>query len=245
MMQRYKFELSYNGTSYFGWQRQPSQISVQEEIEKAISKLFDGQLFSVVGCGRTDTGVHAKYYVLHVDLPVKWDLDILRYKLNRILSQAISIFSIVETNEEFHARFSAKARTYRYFLHAEKDSFLFDRSLYLNKKIDVESMNQAAVYLIGKQDFTSFSKLHTDVFTNICTVTSAVWVEYEKGKFYFEITADRFLRNMVRATVGTLLEVGLGKISIDDVKFIIAKKDRCEAKTSVPAHALYLWDISY
>ena len=244
-MQRYKFELSYNGTAYFGWQRQPRQISVQEEIEKAISKLYDGQLFSVVGCGRTDTGVHAKYYVFHIDLPIKWEADILKYKLNRILSSAISIFSIEETNQEFHARFSATERTYRYFVHTEKDSFLFDRSLYLNKPLDFEAMNQAAFYLLGRQDFTSFSKLHTDVFTNICNVTSAVWVEYEEGKFYFEITADRFLRNMVRATVGTLLEVGMGKISVSEIIHIIAKKDRCEAKTSVPAHALYLWMVKY
>ena len=244
-MQRYKFELSYNGTGYFGWQRQPKQISVQEEIECALSKLYDGQVFSVVGCGRTDTGVHAKYYVLHVDLPVKWENDILRYKLNRILSNAISIFSIVEVGIEFHARFSATARTYRYFVHIDKDSFLFDRSLYLNKALDFEAMNTAAFYLLGKQDFTSFSKLHTDVFTNICTVSYAEWKEYEVGKYYFEITADRFLRNMVRAIVGTLLEVGMGKITIDEVMHIIEKKDRCEAKTSVPAHALFLWDVKY
>ncbi len=242
---RYSIELAYNGNDFFGWQIQPRQISVQETIEKALSKLFDAKKIDIVGCGRTDTGVHAKHYIAHVDLPSKWEEEVLTYKLNRILPDSIVIYTIQKVNEDFHARFHAKARTYRYFIHTQKDPFLNNTSLYYTKTLDMDKMNKAGLLLYGKKDFTSFSKLHTDVFTNICTVSNAKWIKVNEHAFYFEITADRFLRNMVRAIVGTLLEVGEGKITPDEIKSILDKNDRCEAKMSVPAHGLFLWEISY
>ena len=244
-LQRYAIELAYNGRDFFGWQIQPKQISVQETIELALSKLFDAQKVDIVGCGRTDTGVHAKHYIAHVDLPSKWEEDVLSYKLNRILPDSIVIYNIQKIDPDFHARFNAKARTYRYFIHTQKDPFIHGTSLYFTKEVDLEKMNEAGLLLLGKKDFTSFSKLHTDVFTNICTVSHAQWTRVNEHTIYFEIKADRFLRNMVRAIVGTLLEVGEGKIAPEDVKTIIAKNDRGEAKMSVPAHGLFLWKIEY
>jgi tRNA pseudouridine38-40 synthase len=244
-MQRYSIELAYNGSEFFGWQIQPKQRSVQETIELALSKLFDGQKIDLVGCGRTDTGVHAKHYIAHVDLPEKWEVDVLTYKLNRILPNSIVIFGVQKTHSDFHARFNATARTYRYFIHTQKDPFKHNTSLFYTKELDMEAMNEAGELLLGKKDFTSFSKLHTDVFTNICTVSKASWTRIDQHTIFFEITADRFLRNMVRAIVGTLLEVGEGKIAPDEITRIIAKNDRCEAKMSVPAHGLFLWKIAY
>ena len=243
--QRYSIELAYNGNDFFGWQIQPRQISVQETIEKALSKLFDAKKIDIVGCGRTDTGVHAKHYIAHVDLPTKWEEEELTYKLNRILPDSIVIYTIQKVNEDFHARFHAKTRTYRYFIHTHKDPFIQNTSLYYKKKIDIVKMNEAGLLLLGKKDFTSFSKLHTDVFTNICNVSNAKWTQVNEDTFYFEITADRFLRNMVRAIVGTLLEVGEGKIDPSEISMILKKNNRCEAKMSVPAHGLFLWKIIY
>jgi len=244
-MHRYAFELSYNGRDFFGWQRQPRQVSVQEAIENALFKMNGNKEIPVVGCGRTDTGVHARHYVLHTDLPDHLVSDELRFKLNRMLPAGIAITRIYPTAPDFHARFDARSRTYRYFMHREKDPFNHELSLYFPVDTDIDKMNQAAAFLLGKQDFTSLSKLHTDVKTNICEVTAAKWVQTEAGKMYFEITADRFLRNMVRATVGTLLEVGTGKIAPEDVRKILDEKDRRAAKSSVPGHALFLWQITY
>jgi tRNA pseudouridine38-40 synthase len=199
----------------------------------------------VVGCGRTDTGVHAHHYILHVDLPVIADLDLFLMKLNRMLPDSIAISKMYPVSEEQHARFSATARTYRYFIHSKKDPFKANSSWYMNQKLDVAKMNEAAMHLLGKQDFTSLSKLHTDVKTNICDVRVAQWVEKEEDSLYFEITADRFLRNMVRATVGTLVDVGLGKLNPNDIPTILAAMDRQAASTSVPAHGLFLWRVDY
>ncbi|TXI86198.1 MAG: tRNA pseudouridine(38-40) synthase TruA [Crocinitomicaceae bacterium] len=244
-MERYIFRLSYNGKIFFGWQRQPNQLSVQEVIEDALFKLNHNKLIQVVGCGRTDTGVHAKDYVLHVDLnPNFYNTDLL-FKLNRILPDSVSIESITLAPADFHARFSAKSRTYRYFIHQQKDPFATDFSLYFPTRLNFEAMNEAATHLVGNKDFTSLSKLHTDVKTNICDVSVARWVQTDKNSAYFEITADRFLRNMVRATVGTLLEVGTGKIQPIDVISILEEKDRQAAKMSAPGHALFLWEILY
>lgn len=244
-MERYIFRLSYNGKNFFGWQRQPNQLSVQEVIEDALFKLNHNKLIQVVGCGRTDTGVHAKDYVLHVDLnPNFYNTDLL-FKLNRILPDSVSIESITLAPADFHARFSAKSRTYRYFIHQQKDPFATDFSLYFPTRLNFEAMNEAATHLVGNKDFTSLSKLHTDVKTNICDVSVARWVQTDKNSAYFEITADRFLRNMVRATVGTLLEVGTGKIQPIDVISILEEKDRQAAKMSAPGHALFLWEILY
>lgn len=244
-MKRYRIDLAYNGSHFFGWQRQPKQHSVQAEIENCFQKLYQTKV-SIVGCGRTDTGVHAKYYVMHVDLDEsKYDEDVLLYKMNKILPPSIVFYSIKIVSDQFHARFDATERSYRYFVHHKKDPFLNETSLLLHQKVDYQKMNEAAIELLGKKDFTSFSKLHTDVHTNLCDVREAVWVEYENGKWYFQITADRFLRNMVRATVGTLLEIGYGKLEVHSIQEILNKKDRSEAKTSVPAHALFLWDVKF
>ncbi len=244
-MNRYIFELSYNGKNFFGWQRQPRQISVQEEIENALYKLNRNHEIPVVGCGRTDTGVHAKQYVLHVDLEAGFFNENLIFKLNRMLPESISIQKIEQVKPDFHARFDARSRTYRYFLHQKKDPFNTDFSLYFPAAIDIDKMNEAARFLIGKQDFTSLSKLHTDVKTNICNVTLAHWVKVSDHQMYFEITADRFLRNMVRATVGTLLEVGTGKMEVSEFPLILGQKDRAAAKSSAPGHALFLWEVLY
>jgi tRNA pseudouridine38-40 synthase len=243
-VQRYAFEIQYKGTAYFGWQRQPRQISVQEKIEDCLKQLY-GKEISVVGCGRTDTGVHAHRSFFHVDLEDKFKMEILFFKMNRMLPPDISVVAIHPVSPDFHARFGAVSRTYRYFIHRQKDPFLEGLSLHLPQELDIEAMNRSCAYLIGKQDFTSFSKLHTDVKTNICDISSAQWIALEDQRWYFEITADRFLRNMVRAIVGTLLEVGQGKIEASEIEKIISKMDRGEAKLSVPAHALYLWEIKY
>lgn len=244
-MPRYKFTLSYNGSSYFGWQRQPKQISVQEDIESALSRLNSNQKIQVVGCGRTDTGVHAHHYVMHADLPDEVNPNQYIFKLNRMLPDGIAIHEMQVVSDEFHARFGATKRTYRYFIHQKKDPFINDVSWLFPQNIDLEAMNKAAQYLLGKKDFTSFSKLHTDVKTNICEVTHALWYRMDDSKIYFEISADRFLRNMVRATVGTLIDVGLNKIEPEEILSILEKKDRGEASTSVPPQGLFLWKIEY
>jgi tRNA pseudouridine38-40 synthase len=244
-MQRFKFELAYNGKHFFGWQKQPKQISIQEVIEFSLSKLFQDKI-EVVGCGRTDTGVHANYYVLHTDLPEdKFSCQDLKYKLNKMLPESIAIYKVDKVASDFHARFDATQRTYRYFIHFEKNPFLTDKSLLINNQLDFNKMNVAAKKLIGKKDFTSFSKLHTDVKTNICDLVDAKWIKADNESWYFEVLADRFLRNMVRAIVGTLLEVGEGKIAPEDIDTILELKNRSKAKKSVPAHALFLWNIKY
>ena len=245
-MKRFFFELAYNGKNYFGWQRQPKQVSVQEEIERALSKLQSNQEVLITGCGRTDTGVHAAKYFFHVDIassPVP--LEDWAYKLNSILPGDISIYNIAEVSVDLHARFSATQRTYRYFINWKKDPFLADRSLFIRHQPNFELMNEAAKHLIGKQDFTSLSKLHTDVKTNICEISHANWTQTSESTAYFEISADRFLRNMVRATVGTLLEVGHGKLTSKGFKQVLEAKDRGQASVSVPAHGLFLWEVKY
>jgi tRNA pseudouridine38-40 synthase len=241
---RYALELAYRGTNYHGWQIQPNASSVQEEIERRLSQLTGNIPVSVVGCGRTDTGVHASYYVLHFDSAKELDANQLVYKLNKMLPADISIFSAQEVTADFHARFSAVSRTYRYFIHQKKNPFSLD-SYHLVTELDFAAMNRAAEKLLGTQDFTSFSKLHTDVKTNICTVSEAKWYQLAENSWYFEIKADRFLRNMVRAVVGTLLEVGYGNLSGEEITRIIESKDRGEAKLSVPAKGLFLVDIQY
>lgn len=244
-MQRYFIELSYNGSGYHGWQIQPNALSVQEEIESKLSRLYSNAPIKVVGCGRTDTGVHAHHYILHVDLPIIADPAQFCVKLNRMLPSSIAIAHVYPVSEDQHARFSATARTYRYFVHSKKDPFRSESSWYLNQNLDVAKMNEASKFLIGKQDFTSLAKLHTDAKTNICDVRVAEWIQLDENALYFEITADRFLRNMVRATVGTLVDIGSGKLEPSDLPEILAAMDRQAASMSVPAHGLYLWKIEY
>lgn len=245
MIKRYAITLAYNGKNYYGWQRQPQQVSVQEVIEKALTNYNRNKPIQVVGCGRTDTGVHAKKYILHVDLSPIDDFQQFLYRFNKMLPKDIVFLDIKEVHHDFHARFDAKRRTYRYFLTTQKDCFHYEQKLYIHRPIDFEKMNEATKYLLGKQDFTSFSKLHTDVKTNICDINTAQWVQEYDAQYYFEISADRFLRNMVRAIVGTLLDVGLGKIEPSELKTIIKEQDRCKASASAPGHALFLWDIEY
>lgn len=244
-MQRYFIELSYNGSSYHGWQIQPNAHTVQAEIQSKLSRLYSNEPIKVVGCGRTDTGVHAHHYILHVDLPEISDLDQFCAKLNRMLPSSIAIETLYPVSEDQHARFSATARTYRYFIHSKKNPFNEASSWHVNYRLDVSKMNEAAQFLIGKKDFTSLAKLHTDAMTNICDVRVARWVKVDEHSMYFEITADRFLRNMVRATVGTLVAIGSGKLEPTDLPAILEAKDRQAASTSVPAHGLYLWKIEY
>ncbi|MFZ9028257.1 MAG: tRNA pseudouridine(38-40) synthase TruA [Crocinitomicaceae bacterium] len=243
-MKRYFLQLAYDGSKFFGWQIQPEQISVQETIEKCLSKLHSNEEVKITGCGRTDTGVHAHDYFAHVDLP-ETNTEQLTFKLNKMLPDSIAIKSVFEVEPEKHARFDASERVYRYFVHTKKDPFLANRSLLVNHSLNFDAMNKAAKKMIGKKDFTSFSKLHTDVKTNICDVRSAKWVQETESTYYFEIRADRFLRNMVRATVGTLLDVGMGKLQVEDIDGILADMDRQAASKSADAHGLFLWEIKY
>ncbi len=243
-MKRYFFEIAYNGNEFFGWQIQPNASSVQQTIEDALTKLNALKPVSIVGCGRTDTGVHASSYIFHVDLIESSSLDQLKYKLNKILPNSIAIKSIWEVSQDMHARFSAIKRTYRYFIHQEKDPFRDLFSTYYPLTVDIDKMNRAANHLIGIHDFTTFSKTNTDVKTHICEVFTAKWHKTVDGLF-FEYTANRFLRNMVRATVGTLIDVGKGKISEEDFLTIFHSLDRSKCGSSAPPQGLFLYKIDY
>jgi tRNA pseudouridine38-40 synthase len=241
---RYFLQLSYKGTRYFGWQRQPNAISVQEVIEKALSTILREEIV-VVGAGRTDTGVHASLYILHFDvLNEISEPEKLLYHLNRFLPDDIAIQKIKKVNSDFHARFSAVSRTYKYFICTEKNPFQTETCYQFTVPLDLQKMEEAAKFLFEYTDFTSFSKLHTDVKTNNCKIFQAEWIKTGE-MLVFTIKADRFLRNMVRAIVGTLIEVGKGKITVDDFRKIIEKKDRGVAGTSAPAQGLFLVDIEY
>lgn len=237
--------LSYDGTAFHGWQKQPNALTVQESIENVFSQLNSNKRVEVVGCGRTDTGVHAKQFVAHIDLTeeILLQKDLL-YKLNIMLSDGIAIRTIEDVPEDFHARFDAKNRSYQYFFHQKKDPFKKGYSWYCPQTLDFDNMQEAASYLPGKKDFTSFSKLHTQVNNNICDIKSAHF-KIEKEGFVFEITANRFLRNMVRAIVGTLVEIGEGKLDPKEINHIIQAKDRGSAGKSAPAHGLFLSQIDY
>lgn len=243
---RYFIHFAYDGAAYHGWQIQPNGITVQEELSRCISILLKNDII-VVGAGRTDAGVHARRMVGHFDTDAPVDGEQMVYKLNKMLPRDISVDKVEEVSPEMHARFSAKSRTYHYLLHTHKDPFLDRRSWYVTFSLNFDKMNEAAQILLGEQDFTSFSKTGTDTKTNLCNITHAEWspVDEEGHAYCFTITANRFLRNMVRAIVGTLVEVGRGRISPDDVRRIIESQNRCQAGESVPAHGLYLWDVAY
>jgi tRNA pseudouridine38-40 synthase len=243
-MPRYFIEIAYNGADFHGWQKQPNAPSVQETIETCLFKLFGQKEIPIVGCGRTDAGVHAKQYFFHLDLEQPLDETQFVYKLNRMFPKGIAAYSMREVSPELHARFDATKRTYRYFIHPHKNPFREDISWYFPYPLDLDKMNEAAKLLLGEKDFGSFAKAHTDVKTNICKVYAAQWLIDENG-FYFEISANRFLRNMVRAIVGTLIDIGTGKLGLSDIPKILAAKNRQEASLSVPGHALFLWKIDY
>lgn len=243
-MNRYFIYLGYNGKNFSGWQVQPNGITVQQCIEEALATLFRRPV-PIVGAGRTDAGVHARTMIAHFDWdePIA-DLPFLAEKLNRLLPKDIAIYRIVPVRPEAHARFDATSRTYKYYITTHKDPFNYDLVYKMTGKLDFEAMNEACKVLFDFVDFTSFSKLHTDVKTNNCRIYKAGW-EQEGNVWVFTVQADRFLRNMVRAIVGTLLEVGRGKLTIEGFRKVIEAKDRCKAGTSVPGHALYLVDVTY
>ena len=242
---RFFITLSYDGTRYHGWQVQPNGPSVQEKLQWALSTILR-QDIQVTGAGRTDAGVHARMMVAHFDVEtMDYELQDLTYKLNRLLPQDIAIQKMEPVSDEMHARFSATSRTYHYYIHTVKDPFLRDRSCELHYPLDFEKMNEAAAILMTYEDFGAFCKAHADVKTTICHITAAWWHQTSPTTWYFEITANRFLRNMVRAVVGTLIDVGRGRLSLDDFRKVIEGKRRTEAGESMPAHALFLENITY
>lgn len=246
-MPRYFLKLAYNGRGYHGWQRQPNATSVQEAIEDALTTLFRAPI-SITGAGRTDTGVNARRMYAHFDTmaPIE-DTPRLIRSLNSLLGNNIVIYDIIRVHDDAHARFDATQRTYKYFAITCKSPFAYPYAWLSYQPLDFDAMNEAAQILLNASDFTSFSKLHTDVKTNICDVTHAQWspVADSPTAWQFTISADRFLRNMVRAVVGTLVEVGTRKITIPQFAEIIESKNRCNAGTSMPPHPLFLWSIRY
>ena len=251
---RYFIQLSYDGTGYHGWQVQPNGVSVQEVLQKALSTLLR-QPTEVTGAGRTDAGVHASMMVAHFDWPAAHegegdeetplDCTQLAYKLNRLLPPDVAVQAVKPVGPEMHARFSATRRTYHYYIHTRKDPFLRGYSWQVNMPLDFALMNEAAQVLLEYSDFTSFSKTGTDVKTNICQLTEARWEQLKPGEWRFTVSANRFLRNMVRAIVGTLVEVGRHRMTISQMRHAIEAKDRQRAGESVPGHALYLTNIEY
>lgn len=241
---RYFITLSYDGSAYHGWQIQPSSKSVQGTLQDALSLLLREDI-SVIGAGRTDTGVHARKMIAHFDIDTNIDVDQLTYRLNGVLPHDIAILRIQPVADDAHARFSATSRTYHYYVHIGKSPFLREYSWRLIHEPDFAAMNHAAERLFEYEDFTSFSKVNTDTKTNICHIERAAWVQLSPTEWRFEIKADRFLRNMVRAIVGTLMEVGRGTLSEQQFCEIIEKKDRCAAGDSVPARGLFLVDVTY
>lgn len=242
MKKRYFLYLSYNGTAYHGWQIQPNGVSVQEVLTKAVATLLQEKV-EITGAGRTDTGVHAKLMVAHFDTESNITKNFIS-KLNSILPQDIAVSEIRQVLPESHARFDAVLRRYEYVVTTEKNVFEQEFAVKVSS-LDFQKMNEAAVLLKNYTDFTSFSKLHTDVKTNNCKIYQAIWQQVAPEKWVFTIEADRFLRNMVRAIVGTLFEVGKGKLTIEHFCEIIEAKDRCSAGSSVPAKGLFLVGIQY
>lgn len=242
---RYFIEMQFDGKAYYGWQMQPDRPTVQAEVNEKLSVLLR-QPIETVGAGRTDTGVHARHFVAHFDSQKELEPQTERIvgKLNRFLPADIAIQRIVRVPEKAHARYDAIARTYMYYINQEKDVFNQDYSWQVRYNLDIDLMNRGADILCQTNDFTSFSKLHSDVKTNLCSIKSARWSK-SKTELIFIITADRFLRNMVRAIVGTLVSIGRKKLTINDLNDIIASRNRSEAGESAPAKGLFLHKIEY
>jgi tRNA pseudouridine38-40 synthase len=246
MVYRYFIRLCYTGLPFHGWQRQKNAHSVQSEVECALQLLIKLES-GITGCGRTDTGVNARIFYCHFDSPQcfsDWELQHLCYRLNKVLPDSVAILGILPVQPGAHARFSAVSRTYEYVILLRKDPFLISACYLFPHKLNIDLMNQGGNLLHTIQDFASFSKTGTQVSTNICYVTRAEWIEHG-NQLTFTITADRFLRNMVRAIVGTMIDLGRGKITMTDFIRIIESKNRGNAGTSVPAKGLYLDDIRY
>ena len=241
---RYFLHISFDGTNYHGWQIQPNGISVQEKLQQCLSTILR-QPIEVTGAGRTDTGVHAKTMVCHIDFIGKLDCNQTCFRLNRILPADICCNHIEEVNSDLHARFSANSRTYRYFIHTRKIPFSRYYSVEMTYPLNFNAMNEAAAYLLEVTDFKAFCKAGADNKTTLCHITKAQWIKQDEDSWYFEITANRFLRNMVRAIVGTLINVGRGQLSFNDFKNIVNYGSRSDSGESMPAHGLFLWDITY
>ena len=241
---RYFITFSYDGTRYHGWQIQPNGDSVQERLEWALSTLLRREV-NVTGAGRTDAGVHARVMVAHFDFDEAIDCQQLCYKLNRLLPFDIAVQEVKQVSDDMHARFSATSRTYHYYIHTKKDPFRRAYSCEIHYPLDFALMNEAGKILTTYEDFGAFCKSHTDVKTTICHVTEARWVQTSETAWYFRITANRFLRNMVRAVVGTLIDVGRGKLSIEEFCKVIEGKRRTEAGESMPGNALFLEEVRY
>lgn len=243
MRHRHIIELAYSGKNFHGWQIQPNAKTVQQYLQESFSAILQEEI-TITGAGRTDTGVHASYFVAHFDSESTFDPDSLVLKLNQFLSKDVSIFKIHKVDDDFHARFEALSRTYKYIIRTRKSAFLNNLSYYYNGNINMEKMNSCAASLLEYSDFTSFAKLHSDNKTNICKIMKAVW-EMHGDYLIFTIQADRFLRNMVRAITGTIFDVGKGKISEKEFKNILEGHNNQLASMSAPAKGLYLWDIEY
>ena len=253
-MQRYFITLSYDGTAYHGWQIQPNGISVQEVLEHSLSTILR-ETIAVTGAGRTDAGVHGRMMIAHFDTELSFDSAQLVYKVNRLLPRDVSVSRIEPVSEDLHARFSATSRTYHYYVHTGKQPFSRQYSCEFRYALDFDKMNEAAAYLIGEKDFKCFCKTGADVKTTICNLTEARWIPANEEfalttdntvtNWCFVITANRFLRNMVRAVVGTLVEVGRGRLSLDDFKKIVDGGTRSDAGESMPGNALFLWEVKY
>ena len=241
---RYFIHLAYDGTRYHGWQIQPNGISVEGEIELRLSTLLR-QPIDIVGAGRTDAGVHARHMVAHFDIEDGCDTKQLCYRLNRMMPPDICIYKIEKVADDLHARFSATSRTYHYYISTKRNPFNRQYTWLCHYDLDFELMNQAAEILMEYKDFASFCKSHTDVKTTLCNIIEAKWIKDDEGCYYFRIKANRFLRNMVRAVVGTLVEIGRHRLSLDDFRNVIEGKKRTMAGESMPANALFLEKIEY
>lgn len=242
-MSRYFIALQYDGTNYHGWQIQQNANSVQAELNKALSTFLQEEI-NVTGAGRTDTGVHAKQMYAHFDLEKEIDCDDLKFKLNNLLPFDIACNKVHNVHNEAHTRFDATSRTYEYWLTQHKNPFLINKAWFYPQQLDLDLMNKAAEELKNHTDFSCFSKSHTDTYTNDCDITYAKW-EIRGDIIVFTVSANRFLRNMVRAIVGTLIEIGKEKINLEQFKEVILSKNRSNAGTSVPAHGLYLTKVEY
>jgi tRNA pseudouridine38-40 synthase len=240
---RYFIKFSYNGTHYHGWQQQPNAVSVQETLNKALTIILNTSI-DVMGAGRTDTGVHARQMFAHFDFDLEIDAPTIVHKLNSFLPKDIAIYDIIKVNEEAHARFDAKSRTYEYHITTQKNVFKDELSWCFPKKLDLNKMNEASQLLLEYTNFQCFSKVHTDVNTFNCKIEEVFWIQNE-NQIVFTIKADRFLRNMVRAIVGTMINIGIEKVSLPEFISIIESKDRKKAGFSVPAKGLFLTKIEY
>ena len=244
-MHRYFLELAYKGSNYCGWQLQLNAITVQQKLNEALS-IVSNQLVESTGCGRTDTGVHALQFFAHFDLKIAiTDLEKFIYKLNSLLPVDIAIYNIYSVAPAAHARFDATSRSYRYFISSRKDPFLNETSWFWRSTPDIEKMNNVAALLLNHNDFTCFSKAHGQQATNLCTITNAQWIVNNARLLEFTVTANRFLRGMVRAMVGTMMQVGQQKLSLKEFENILQNGKRSDAGESVPPQGLFLSSIKY